>query len=126
MPRTGVIFVTTEAQRRGYSSSSEDWCNLGQGMPESEALPGAPPRISELPIREGDHEYAPVAGLWELREAIADFYNEVLTGAGCLGSKLQRGERGHLGGRAHRAHPHRGRVARPDQPGPLSPRLHGV
>ena len=46
-------------------------------MPESEALPGAPPRIAELPIREGDHEYAPVAGLWELREAIAGFYNEL-------------------------------------------------
>lgn len=77
VPRTGVIFVTTEAQRHGYSPSSQDWCNLGQGMPESEALPGAPPRISDLPIREGDHEYAPVAGLWELREAIAGFYNEL-------------------------------------------------
>jgi aspartate/methionine/tyrosine aminotransferase len=77
VPRTGVIFVTTEAQRHGYSPSSDDWCNLGQGMPESEALPGAPPRISELTIREGDHEYAPVAGLWELREAIAGFYNEL-------------------------------------------------
>jgi len=77
VPRTGVIFVTTEAQRHGYSPSSDDWCNLGQGMPESEALPGAPPRISELAIREGDHEYAPVAGLWELREAIAGFYNEL-------------------------------------------------
>jgi hypothetical protein len=77
VPRTGVIFVTTEAQRRGYTSSSAEWCNLGQGMPESEALPDAPPRISELPIREGDHEYAPVAGLWELREAIAGFYNEL-------------------------------------------------
>jgi N-succinyldiaminopimelate aminotransferase len=77
VPRTGVIFVTTEAQRHGYSSSSTDWCNLGQGMPESEALPGAPPRVRELTIREGDHEYAPVAGLWELREAIAGFYNEL-------------------------------------------------
>ncbi|HEX2685645.1 MAG TPA: pyridoxal phosphate-dependent aminotransferase [Kofleriaceae bacterium] len=77
VPRTGVIFVTTEAQRRGYVPGSTDWCNLGQGMPESEALPGAPPRITELPIREGDHEYAPVAGLWELREAIAGFYNEL-------------------------------------------------
>ena len=77
VPRTGVIFVTTEAQRHGYTSSSTDWCNLGQGMPESEALPGAPPRVRELPVREGDHEYAPVAGLWELREAIAGFYNEL-------------------------------------------------
>ena len=77
VPRTGVIYVTTEAQRRGYASHAEDWCNLGQGMPESEALPGAPPRIAELPIREGDHEYAPVAGLWELREAIAGYYNDL-------------------------------------------------
>jgi len=77
VPRTGVIYVTTEAQRHGYSPTSDDWCNLGQGMPESGALPGAPPRIAELPILEGDHEYAPVAGLWELREAIAGFYNEL-------------------------------------------------
>jgi aspartate/methionine/tyrosine aminotransferase len=72
-----VIFVTTEAQRRGYSPSSNDWCNLGQGMPEADALPGAPPRISEIPILAGDQEYAPVAGLWELREAIASYYNDL-------------------------------------------------
>ena len=77
VPRTGVIYVTTEAQRRGYSPSSDDWCNLGQGMPEAEALPGAPPRITDLPIHAGDQEYAPVAGLWELREAIAGYYNDL-------------------------------------------------
>src|SRR5687768_3396381 len=77
VPRTGVIFVTTEAQRRGYSPSSDDWCNLGQGMPEAEALPGAPPRIADLPILAGDQEYSPVAGLWELREAIAGYYNDL-------------------------------------------------
>jgi N-succinyldiaminopimelate aminotransferase len=77
VPRTGVIYVTTEANKHGYSQAADDWCNLGQGMPESEGLPGAPPRISELPIRDGDQEYAPVAGIWELREAIAGFYNEL-------------------------------------------------
>jgi N-succinyldiaminopimelate aminotransferase len=77
VPRTGVIYVTTEAARRGYSQTNEDWCNLGQGMPEAEALPGAPPRIAELPIQAGDQEYAPVAGLWELREAIAGYYNDL-------------------------------------------------
>jgi N-succinyldiaminopimelate aminotransferase len=77
VPRTGVIYVTTEANKHGYSQAADDWCNLGQGMPESEALPGAPPRITELPIKEGDQEYAPVAGIWELREAIAGFYNEL-------------------------------------------------
>ena len=77
VPRTGVIFVTTEATKRGYSPSSDEWCNLGQGMPEAEALPGAPPRITELPILDGDQEYAPVGGLWELREAIASYYNDM-------------------------------------------------
>jgi N-succinyldiaminopimelate aminotransferase len=77
VPRTGVIYVTTEANRHGYSSSADDWCNLGQGMPESSSLAGAPPRIATLPILDGDQEYAPVAGLWELREAIAGFYNEL-------------------------------------------------
>jgi len=77
VPRTGVIYVTTEATKRGYTQTSPDWCNLGQGMPEAEALPGAPARVTELPILEGDQEYAPVGGLWELREAIAGYYNEL-------------------------------------------------
>ena len=77
VPRTGVIYVTTEAQRRGYSPTSDAWANLGQGMPDAEALPGAPPRIADLPILAGDQEYAPVAGLWELRESIAGFYNDL-------------------------------------------------
>src|SRR5207237_10328691 len=73
----GGIYVTTEASKRGYTPSADDWANLGQGMPEAEQLPGSPPRISELPILAGDQEYAPVAGLWELREAIASYYNEL-------------------------------------------------
>ncbi len=77
VPRTGVIFVTSEASKRGYSPSSDDWANLGQGMPEAEALPGAPPRVTDLAISLGDQEYAPVAGIWELREAIASYYNQV-------------------------------------------------
>jgi N-succinyldiaminopimelate aminotransferase len=77
VPRTGVIYVTAEANRRGFSSSADEWCNLGQGQPETEPLPGAPPRISTLDIASGDLEYAPVAGLWELREAIADLYNQL-------------------------------------------------
>jgi N-succinyldiaminopimelate aminotransferase len=77
VPRTGVIYVTTEANKHGYSQAADDWCNLGQGMPESDALPGAPARITELPVLAGDQEYAPVAGIWELREAIASFYNDL-------------------------------------------------
>jgi N-succinyldiaminopimelate aminotransferase len=77
VPRTGVIFVTSEANKRGFSTEADDWCNLGQGMPEAEALPGAPPRLDSIEIGVGEHEYAPVAGVWELREAIASLYNNL-------------------------------------------------
>ena len=75
VPRTGVIFVTSEATKLGFSSASPDWCNLGQGQPETGELPGAPPRIHTISIDPDDQEYAPVAGLWELREAVANLYN---------------------------------------------------
>ncbi len=45
VPRTGVIYVTTEAGRRGYKPGDPEWCNLGQGQPETGELPGAPPRV---------------------------------------------------------------------------------
>jgi len=77
VPRTGVIFVTTEAQKHGFSPASLDWCNLGQGQPETGELAGAPPRVKRLEIALDDQEYAPVAGLWELREAVASLYNSL-------------------------------------------------
>jgi aspartate/methionine/tyrosine aminotransferase len=77
VPRTGVIYVTTEAARLGFSYGDPDWCNLGQGQPETGPLPGAPPRRAAVAIAPDDQEYAPVAGLWELREAIADLYNRL-------------------------------------------------
>ena len=102
---------------------SDDWCNLGQGMPEAEALPGAPPRIAELPILAGDQEYAPVAGLWELREAIAGYYNDLFRRG--MGSKYSRRERRGLRRRSLGADARR-RVARQHQPRPLPAGLHGV
>src|SRR6185369_5399758 len=77
VPRTGVIFVTTEAARLGFRSGDPDWCNLGQGQPETGPLPGAPPRVHDLTIAVGDQEYAPIPGLGELREAIAGLYNRL-------------------------------------------------
>ncbi len=77
VPRTGVIYVTTEAAAQGFSGSDPEWCNLGQGMPESGELAGAPGRMTQVAIDPGDQEYAPVAGLWELREAVASLYNQV-------------------------------------------------
>jgi aspartate/methionine/tyrosine aminotransferase len=75
VPRTGVIYVMGEAARHGYRQGGDGWCNLGQGQPETGPLPGAPPRCEALSIAVDDQEYAPIAGVWELREAIADFYN---------------------------------------------------
>ncbi|HKE18711.1 MAG TPA: hypothetical protein VKB80_27730, partial [Kofleriaceae bacterium] len=77
VPRTGVIYVTAEAARLGFDPSDPSWCNLGQGMPEAGALPGAPPRRDHIDIAAADQEYSPVAGLWELRDAIADLYNRL-------------------------------------------------
>lgn len=77
VPRTGVIYVTTEAQAAGYSRHDAAWANLGQGQPESGALPGAPPRVTGVEIDPGDHEYAPIPGVWALREAVASLYNRL-------------------------------------------------
>ena len=77
VPRTGVIYVTTEAARRGFVAGAPDWCNLGQGQPETGPIDGAPQRVNEVTVAVDDLEYAPVAGLWELREQIASLYNQL-------------------------------------------------
>src|SRR5256886_11470293 len=77
VPRTGVIYVMAEAQRRGYRPRDPSWCNLGQGQPETGELPGAPPRVHQVAIDVDDQEYAPVPGVWELREAVAALYNRL-------------------------------------------------
>lgn len=77
VPRTGVIYVTTEAQRRGFVSGHPDWCNLGQGQPETGELVGAPARVKTMSIHVDDQEYAPAAGVGELREQVAALYNKL-------------------------------------------------
>jgi hypothetical protein len=77
VPRTGVIFATAEATRLGFSMQDPEWCNLGQGQPETGPLPGAPERVQAVPVHVDDQEYAPVAGLWELREEVAGLYNRL-------------------------------------------------
>jgi aspartate/methionine/tyrosine aminotransferase len=77
VPRTGVIYVTSEAHKLGYRSSDSSWCNLGQGQPETGPLPGAPPRVHQVSVDVADQEYAPVPGIWELREAVASLYNRL-------------------------------------------------
>jgi aspartate/methionine/tyrosine aminotransferase len=75
VPFTGVIFVMAEAGQRGYRYGHPDWCNLGQGQPETGPLPGAPPRVHQIEIGVDDQDYAPVPGIWELRRAVAELYN---------------------------------------------------
>jgi hypothetical protein len=75
VPRTGVIFVMAEAAARGFRYGHPEWVNLGQGAPETGPLPGSSPRIDHVDIGHAAHEYSPVGGLWELREAVAELYN---------------------------------------------------
>ncbi|MEE2828395.1 MAG: pyridoxal phosphate-dependent aminotransferase [Myxococcota bacterium] len=76
VPRTGVIFVMTEAARTGFEYGHPDWANLGQGAPETGPLPGAPDRVRSFAVTDQAHEYTPVGGMLELREAVAALYNE--------------------------------------------------
>lgn len=76
VPRTGVIFVMAEAAARGFSYGNSEWANLGQGAPEVGPLPGAPERLQDLDFADSMFEYGPVGGLPELREAVAELYNE--------------------------------------------------
>ncbi|MSP93108.1 MAG: pyridoxal phosphate-dependent aminotransferase, partial [Myxococcales bacterium] len=75
VPRTGVIYVMAEAAARGFHYGHPDWANLGQGAPETGPLPGSAPRVERIDIDPACHEYAPVGGLLELREAVAALYN---------------------------------------------------
>lgn len=77
VPRTGVIYVTAEAQKRGFGRDGERWCNLGQGQPDTGTLEGAPERVRRIDVHSDDLDYAPVPGVWELREAVADLYNRL-------------------------------------------------
>ena len=77
VPRTGVIYVSEQAARRGFTTHPEDWCNLGQGQPDTGVLAGAPTRLKNVELRSDELDYAPVAGLWELRAAVASLYNHL-------------------------------------------------
>jgi hypothetical protein len=76
VPFTGVIYVMAEAAKHGYRPNNADWCNLGQGQPETGPLPGAPPRVTAVAIDPADQDYAPVPGISELRAAVAELYNQ--------------------------------------------------
>jgi aspartate/methionine/tyrosine aminotransferase len=75
---TGVIYVMDRAMAQGFSYTSPEWANFGQGAPEVGPIPGASdkPKIIDLEAMGEDvHEYAPTTGVRELREAVANLYN---------------------------------------------------
>lgn len=75
VPRTGVIYVMARAAERGFRYGHPDWANLGQGAPETGTIPGCAPRVTRLELDDASHEYGPVGGIPELREAVAALYN---------------------------------------------------
>ena len=76
VPHTGVIYVMEAAAKEGFIYGDQEWANLGQGAPEAGPMAGAPERLSGFSLSESSSEYAPVAGLREIREAVAALYNE--------------------------------------------------
>ena len=75
VPKTGVIYVMAEARKHGFHYGNENWANLGQGAPETGALEGGPERLDNIPLSISTHEYGPVGGIQQLREAVAELYN---------------------------------------------------
>jgi aspartate/methionine/tyrosine aminotransferase len=69
------LHAVSEAIARGFGSDGLPWANMGQGAPETGPLEGAPARIHEFHFDCEQHEYAPLAGIPELREAVAALYN---------------------------------------------------
>ena len=77
VPETGVIYVMSRAAELGFTYTNAAWSNLGQGAPEVGEIPDAPARLKNIPIEDSSYyEYAPVVGLSELRQAVADLYNK--------------------------------------------------
>lgn len=77
VPRTGVIYVMHRATSQGFSYENEEWVNLGQGSPEVGHLTGSPDRVNDITINPSRHEYGPVTGQLELREKVAELYNNL-------------------------------------------------
>ncbi|MEK7123158.1 MAG: pyridoxal phosphate-dependent aminotransferase [Patescibacteria group bacterium] len=77
VPKTGVIYVTSEAMKRGFSPRDSSWANLGQGAPEVGPINHQTMPTTTLCEGGACDEYTPVAGLYELRHAIAELYNKL-------------------------------------------------
>lgn len=77
VPFMGVVSAVAEASKLGFYNGNPEWSNLGKGQPEIGEIEGAPPRINKITIDPSDNQYGPLGGIQELREAIADHYNNL-------------------------------------------------
>ena len=124
VPRTGVIYVTTEAAQAAASRRAiPTGATSARASPRPASCRARRRACTTSTIDVDDQEYAPVAGLWELREAIAALYNRLYRRGHAVA--VHRRERLRLGRRARRAHARRGQP-RAHQPRPLPARLHRV
>jgi len=70
--------VTDRATEHGYLEARDQWANLGQGAPDVEDdIAGCFRRPDTIDITVSAREYAPIAGIKPLREAVAKLYNEM-------------------------------------------------
>ncbi|KAJ7772871.1 pyridoxal phosphate-dependent transferase [Mycena maculata] len=73
---TGVIYCLNRAMANGFScASSHKWANLGQGVPEVGEILNGPPRPTTISLPTDSLQYAPTAGVKDLRAAVANLYN---------------------------------------------------
>ena len=77
VPKTGVIYVMSEARKRGFTYQDPAWANLGQGSPETGPIPDAPARVEQLTINPANQGYSAIPGNIALRQKVAEFYNRV-------------------------------------------------
>eukprot|EP01103_Thecamoeba_quadrilineata_P003721 TRINITY_DN13472_c0_g1_i1.p1 TRINITY_DN13472_c0_g1~~TRINITY_DN13472_c0_g1_i1.p1 ORF type:complete len:472 (-),score=86.61 TRINITY_DN13472_c0_g1_i1:49-1464(-) len=74
---TGVIYVMDRAMHEGFSYGNKEWANFGQGAPEVGHIEGCNDKPTSIQIPEYSCEYAPTAGIKELRVGVANLYNDL-------------------------------------------------
>lgn len=68
-----VIYVSLKQLNLTFYKA---WANLGQGAPEVGEIEGCPSKPTHVDVGVHTREYAPTAGVKELREAVANLYND--------------------------------------------------
>ncbi|KAI8146682.1 aminotransferase [Fennellomyces sp. T-0311] len=74
---TGVIYVMDRAMSNGFTYGDPEWANFGQGAPEVGHIEGCADKPTSIELSEASYEYAPTAGIKELRTAVANLYNDL-------------------------------------------------